>query len=57
MKYGTYRGKDVCHFPVVLTRERSDAIGRVAAKRGESKQLVIQRFISLGLLVQGEDDL
>ena len=55
MRYGSYRHRDASHFPVVLTQSRSDAIGRIAAKHDLSKQTVLQKFISLGLLVYGED--
>ena len=43
------------HTTVSLTDERREALNRVAHNLGVSQHALLQRFITVGLLMHGED--
>ncbi len=55
MRYGKFDHKTAIHTSVALTPERREALRRVALQLNVSQQTLLQRFISLGLSLYGED--
>ena len=51
----TFDHKNSRHTRVALSDERHEAIAQIARRYGVSQHVVLQRFISIGLSLYGED--